>query len=85
MHHFKFFRITLAIGFILGLNACGPDTIRGYVIAIDGDRYDVQTNRGDEMTIRTDDKTHMDNITEGDQIRAFVDKDGYAQFMEKLE
>jgi hypothetical protein len=70
---------------VLGLAACGPESIRGHIIAVDGDHYVVHTDGGRDVSMHVDRKTRMNKVVEGDKVRAFVAEDGRAEFIQKLE
>jgi hypothetical protein len=70
---------------LFSVTACGPDSIRGRIISIDENRYVVLTDSGREVTMYVDRTTRKNQVAEGDKVRAFVSKDGHADYIQKLD
>jgi hypothetical protein len=70
--------------FLLVSFGCGLDGVTGELIRIDGNDYIMRTS-GDEMTLHVDQRTRKDDVMPGDDIHAYVAKDGHAKFIQRLE
>jgi hypothetical protein len=70
----------------LPLLGCGLDGVRGEVIAIHEDgTHIVRDLRGQDLSMSVDARTHQDAVQVGDRVQAFIDKQGHAEFIQRLE
>ena len=81
----RVFRLTATAGLSLFLGGCGLDGMRGTVLAIEDHRYVIRDLSGQERLISIDDRSHRDGAKPGDEVRVFVNKDGYAAYIQKIE
>ena len=40
---------------------------------------------GNERTLYVDERTHKDSVHPGDDIQVYITKEGYAEFIQRLE
>ena len=84
------FRITaiipcLAILLGLGATSCGLDGIKGQVVGIHGNQFVLREPNGQELRLHVDSHSHRDPVQEGDDVQVYVNKDGYAEFIQRLD
>jgi hypothetical protein len=78
-------RIGMAmIGLLSVLSGCGLDGITGQLLRIDQNLYIVKTPNGEERTLHIDNRTRKDPVVPGDNIHAYIGKDGHAEFVQRL-
>jgi hypothetical protein len=79
-------RIGMAmIGLLFPLFGCGLDGISGQLVRIDQNLYVVKTPSGEERALHIDNRTRKDSVVPGDNIHAYVGKDGHAEFLQRLD
>ncbi|HJR75803.1 MAG TPA: hypothetical protein VJ805_02485 [Nitrospiraceae bacterium] len=79
-------RIGMAmIGLLSSLFGCGLDGISGQLVRIDQNLYVVKTPSGEEYALHIDNRTRRDPVAPGDNIHAYVGKDGHAEFVQRLD
>lgn len=71
--------------FLLASPGCGLDGVTGQLMRIDGDYYVLRVADGKEMILHVDDQTRKDQVVPGDEIHAYVNKEGHAEFIQRLE
>jgi hypothetical protein len=81
----RVFRLTATVGLSLCLPGCGLDGVRSTVLAIEDNRYVIRDLSGQERLIYIDERSHRDDVKPGDEVRVFVNKDGYAAYIQKLD
>lgn len=60
------------------------ESVKGRVNEI-GTRYvSIRNNDGESRRVRVDDKTKMDALVVGDQVKAYVTEDGYASTIQRV-
>lgn len=60
------------------------ESVKGRVNEI-GTRYvSIRNNDGESRRVRVDDKTKMDPLVVGDQVKAYVTEDGYASTIQRV-
>ena len=64
---------------------CGLDGIRGQLIQIDGNYFVLREPSGNERTLYMDERTHKDYVQPGDDVQVYLTKEGYAEFIQRLE
>jgi membrane protein implicated in regulation of membrane protease activity len=79
------FRFTATVILSLILGGCGLSGVRGTVLSADENRYLIRDYNGTSWTVHRDDGSHRDRVQEGDEVRVFMGKDGYAAYIQKLE
>ncbi|HEU4683306.1 MAG TPA: hypothetical protein VFS39_02225 [Nitrospira sp.] len=60
------------------------ETITGKVNDIGSNHVSIRESDGDTMRIRVDDRTKMDRVAVGDQVKAYVSEDGYATTIQRV-
>jgi hypothetical protein len=72
---------------MLGLTmvGCGLDGVRGQLIRIEGDHYLLREPSGHVRKLHVDGHTHKDAVQPGDDIQVYITKEGYAEFIQRLE
>jgi hypothetical protein len=79
-------RIGMAmIGLLSVLFGCGLDGITGQVLRIEQDLYFIKTPSGKEHVLHIDNRTRKDPVVPGDNVHAYVRKDGHAEFLQRLD
>ena len=79
-------RIDMAmIGLLSALFGCGLDGISGQVLRIEQNLYVVKTSSGEEHVLHIDHRTRQDKVVPGDNIHAYVGKDGHAEFLQRVD
>jgi hypothetical protein len=76
---------TAMIGLLSAFSGCGLDGISGQLLRIDQNRYVVKTPNGEEHVLHIDNRTRKDAVAPGDNIHAYVGKDGHAAFLQRLD
>ncbi len=64
---------------------CGLDGVKGQLIRIEGDHYVLREPSGNERTLYVDGRTHRDTVQQGDDVQVYITKEGYAEFIQRLE
>lgn len=59
-------------------------TITGKVHDIGSGHVSIRKSDGDTMRVRVDDRTKMDRVAVGDQVKAYVAEDGYASTIQRI-
>jgi hypothetical protein len=60
------------------------ESVKGRVNEI-GTRYvSIRNDAGESRRMRVDDKTKMDQVVIGDQVKAYVTEDGYASTIQRV-
>jgi hypothetical protein len=79
-------RIGMAmIGLLSALSGCGLDGISGQLLRIDQNLYIVKTSSGEERALHIDNRTRKDSVVPGDNVHAYIGKDGHAAFLQRLD
>lgn len=65
--------------------ACGLDGVQGELLRIEGTRYVLKDPGGKELTLHIDSRTHKDVVQPGDGVQAYITKEGYAEFIQRIE
>lgn len=78
-------RIVLAILLGAASAGCGLDGVSGQLVRIEGPYYVLRSSSGAELTLHVDERTRRDDVAPGDDIHAYVEKDGHAEFIQRLE
>lgn len=79
------FRFTATVSLGLFLLGCGLDGVRGTVLSVDENRYLIQDDNGRVWKAHVDEHSHRGHVQEGDDVRIYITKDGYAAYVQKLE
>ncbi len=64
---------------------CGLDGVRGQLIQIDGNYFVLREPSGNERKLYVDGHTHKDPVQPGDDVQVYITKEGYAEFIQRLE
>lgn len=78
----------LLLALITGIGlapGCGVDGLTGKLLQIDGASYLIQTRAGEERWIHVDDRTRKDTVRPGEDVHVYVTKDGYAEFVQRVD
>jgi hypothetical protein len=73
------------IGLLSALLGCGLDGVSGQLMRIEQNQYFVRTAGGAERVLHVDDRTRKDPVSPGDNVHAYVAKDGHAEFLQRLD
>jgi hypothetical protein len=76
---------TAIVSLSLFLSGCGLDGVRGTVISVDENRYLIRDYKGNLWNVHADDRSRRDRVQENDEVRVYIEQDGYAAFIQKLE
>ena len=60
------------------------DSVTGRVNDIGARHVSIKDDAGETRRVRVDDKTKMDQVAIGDQVKAFVSDDGYASTIQRV-
>ena len=60
------------------------DSVKGRVNEIGAKYVSIRDRDGESRRVRVDDNTKMDQITVGDQVKAYVTEDGYASTIQRV-
>ncbi len=60
------------------------DTVTGKVNDIGPNYVSIRESGGDSMRVRVNDRTKMDRVAIGDQVKAYVSDDGYASTIQRV-
>ena len=60
------------------------DSVTGRVNGIGAKFVSIKDDSGEIRRVRVDDKTKMDQVAIGDQVKAFVSDDGYASTIQRV-
>jgi Cu/Ag efflux protein CusF len=60
------------------------DSVTGTVNGIGAKYVSIKDDSGETRRVRVDDKTKMDQVAIGDQVKAFVSDDGYASTIQRV-
>ena len=60
------------------------DSIKGRVSEIGPKYVSIRDNDGESRRVRVDDRTKMDQVAVGDQVKAYVTEDGYASTIQRV-
>ena len=74
-----------SVGMLIFLAGCGLDGVSGRLLKIDGSSYVVRTPTGEEHWLHVDPHTRKDRVSPGDDIHAYVSKDGRAEFIQRVD
>ena len=61
------------------------DSVTGRVNDIGTRHVSIRNDTGETTRVRVDDNTKMDQVTIGDQVKAFVSEDGYASTIQRVK
>ena len=61
------------------------DSVTGRVNEIGSRHVSIRDDDGETRRVRVDDQTKMDQVTIGDQVKAFVTDDGYASTIQRTK
>lgn len=78
----------LLVALITGIGlapGCGVDGLTGKLLQIDGPSYLIQTRAGEERWIHVDDRTRKDTVKAGEDVHVYVTKEGYAEFLQRID
>ncbi len=64
---------------------CGLDGIRGELVRVDSNFYLLREPDGNELTLHVNSRTHKDAVQVGDDVQVYITKEGYAEFIQRLE
>jgi hypothetical protein len=64
---------------------CGLDGVRGQLVHIDGNYFVLREPSGNERTLYLDGRTRKDPVQPGDDVQVYITKEGYAEFIQRLE
>ena len=70
---------------LMASSGCGLDGVTGRLVRIDREYYVLKGTDGKEITLHVDHRTRKDQVAPGDDIHAYVTKDGHAEFIQRLE
>ncbi|SRR5687767_8004691 len=59
------------------------DAVTGEVKDVGKNYVSIRQDNGETTRVRVNDRTKMDPVTEGDQVKAFVTDDGYASTIQR--
>lgn len=60
------------------------DVVTGRVNDIGSKHVSIKDGGGESRRVRVDDQTKMDQIANGDQVKAYVTEDGYASTIQRV-
>ena len=60
------------------------ESVKGRVNDIGAKYVSIRDDRGESRRVRVDDNTKMDQVTVGDQVKAYVSEDGYASTIHRV-
>jgi hypothetical protein len=60
------------------------ESVKGRVNDIGAKYVSIRDDRGESRRVRVDDNTKMDQVTVGDQVKAYVSEDGYASTIQRV-
>lgn len=60
------------------------DSVTGRVNDIGAKYVSIKDNDGESRRVRVDDRTKMDQVAVGDQVKAYVSEDGYASTIQRV-
>jgi hypothetical protein len=60
------------------------DSVTGKVHDLGARHVSIKDDAGETTRVRVDDQTKMDQVTIGDQVKAFVSDDGYASTIQRV-
>ena len=60
------------------------DSVTGRVNDIGARHVSIRDDAGETRRVRVDDETKMDQVSIGDQVKAFVSDDGYASTIQRV-
>ncbi len=69
----------------IALPGCGLDGVTGQLMRIDREYYVLKGTDGKEIALHVDHRTRKDPVAPGDNIHAYVTKDGHAEFIQRVE
>lgn len=85
MRYLKLFMVFYSLILCIMVSACGLDGIRGELVRIQGNQFVLREPGGTELRLHMDSHSHKDPVKEGDDVQVYVTKDGYAEFIQRLE
>jgi hypothetical protein len=60
------------------------DSVTGKVNDIGAQYVSIKDRDGESRRVRVDDRTKMDQVAVGDQVKAYVSEDGYASTIQRI-
>jgi hypothetical protein len=60
------------------------DSVKGKVNDIGKSYVSIRNDDGESRRVRVDDRTKMDQVAIGDQVKAYVSEDGYASTIQRV-
>ena len=60
------------------------DSVTGRVNGLGASHVSIKDDGGETTRVRVDDRTKMDQVAIGDQVKAFVTDDGYASTIQRV-
>ncbi|HET9606099.1 MAG TPA: hypothetical protein VFO87_03545 [Nitrospira sp.] len=60
------------------------ESVKGRVNDIGSKYVSIRNDDGESRRVRVDDHTKMDQVTVGDQVKAYVSEDGYASTIQRV-
>jgi hypothetical protein len=60
------------------------DSVKGRVSDIGKSYVSIRNEDGESRRVRVDDRTKMDQVAIGDQVKAYVSEDGYASTIQRV-
>jgi hypothetical protein len=64
---------------------CGLNGIKGQLIHIEGNYFVLREPSGHERKLYLDSRTHKDVVQPGDDVQVYINKEGCAEFNQRLE
>ena len=60
------------------------ETVKGQLVRTDGDYIWIREEGGKEVRVHVDDRTKMDKVVPGDQVKAYITENGHATTLQRL-
>jgi hypothetical protein len=61
------------------------EAVKGKVTRVDGDYLWIKEDDGKEVRVHIDDRTKLDKVVAGDRAKAYINKDGHATTVQRLD
>ncbi|MGH7231455.1 MAG: hypothetical protein ACREJU_08875 [Nitrospiraceae bacterium] len=60
------------------------EAVKGHLVRVDGDYLWIKEDGGKEVRVHVDDRTKMDKVVPGDQVKAYITENGHATTVQRL-
>ena len=61
------------------------DSVKGQLVRTDGDYLCIREDGGKEVRVHVDDRTKMDKVMPGDQVKAYITENGHATTVQRYQ